>query len=194
MVPDTTEILSANKPFYRAEFHFHDDHLAYFGKYWDFRVRYEHLPPVTKYTESRSKEIFSLCAFVYCVLAALALLMKEHNPHYGTEGFYWAMRSLGLFLAIACAVVAPIYFVEKKEFTVLPTYKGNILVPHGATHDRILKSIERSRFLALKRVFAVHDLANTPEEEVGKFAWLKDEGAITAEEYAELCRHATAAA
>lgn len=79
-----------------------------------------------------------------------------------------------------------LHYLTHKEFTVIPARNGGILVVRDKQHDILINKLQAARLKSL-RVLAAPDTANSPDEELAKLQWLRDEGAITAEECARLC-------
>jgi hypothetical protein len=160
----------------------HDDYLAYFGDHEDFKIRYEDLPPVTAYRLSRQEPLWVKILPLYCMLVGLVLLYHDQNPHLGVEGARWFVRSLAVFLPVMVVVSGIPYLLTKREFTILPSAKGEIKIARGGDHDVIIETLRSRRLTALRR-FAVLNPLNPREEENVRFQWLRDEGVITEEEF-----------
>ena len=83
-----------------------------------------------------------------------------------------------------------IYFITHKEYTVIPTRNGNILVVTDKQHDSVIKKIQTERLKSL-RLLSAPEPANSPNEELAKLKWLHEEGAITKDEFTRLCSEVT---
>jgi hypothetical protein len=167
-------------------FRFLDDHLAYCGVEWDFKVRYENIVSPSHYRRSKTSDRLASIAFLYLMVLGLVILWRNPGPQYGLEGLYMVARWFGGLISAIIVICGSLYLAMHREYTVIATTNGNILVIKDKLHDAI---IERLRVCRLKRLreLSAPDPANSPNEELAKFKWLQDEGAITREEYAELC-------
>jgi len=167
-------------------FKFHERHLEYSGAGWGFRARYEDIAGPGHYLRTQTGGRLVGFAFVYVIAVAGILVYREHFPFYAIEGIPWVVRSVGALIAGLIVVCGLLYWLMYKEFTVVPARNGNILIVRDKSHDSIVVKIQAARMESLRRL-AVADPANSPEEEVLKLKWLRDEHAITGDEYASLC-------
>jgi hypothetical protein len=167
-------------------FRFGDDHLTYCGVEWDFKIRYENIVSPSHYRRSKTPDRFVTAALLYLLVLNLVILWRDHEPQYGPEAWYMVVRWFGGLVGAIIVICGSLYFAMHREYTVIATTSGNILVIRDKLHDAV---IERLRICRLKRLrkLSAPDLANSLKEELAKLKWLQDEGAITHDEYAELC-------
>ena len=185
MTGETPTVISQRSIAGGPRFHFHDGHLAYFGFEWDFKAKYEGIAGPSQYRRSTTQDWLLKIAWVYLLLLALMLLVRDHGPHYGAEGLQRLLWSAGGFACIAAPICGALYYLTHMEFTVIPTRNGNILVVRDKEHDAIIAKLQAERLESLRRLSAP-DPAYSPPEELAKLKWLQDEGAITADEYTRL--------
>ena len=167
-------------------FHFGQEHLQYFGAHWDFKAKYEHIVGPSQYQRRKTSDRLVAFTFFYLIVLALFLLWRDQAPHYGLDGWYWFLRSAGGFIAITAVICGSAYYLVHRDFTVVSSPSGNILVMRDRRHDTVIERLQSCRRRRLRQLSAP-DPANSPEEELIKLKWLQDEGAITQDEYEELC-------
>jgi hypothetical protein len=166
-------------------FQFNDGYLEYTGFEWQFKTRYEDIAGPSQYRRTQTKDLVPVGTFFYLIFLAWVLLYREHFPHYAMEGLHWFVRPAIILVAVLAAVCGPLYYLTHKRFTVIPTRSGNVFVVRDKQHDVIVKKIQAARLNRLRQLSAP-DPANSPEEELAKLELLRDEGAITNDEYARL--------
>lgn len=192
MSATTTVTLTQVQRFGRFDFHFNAEYLGYRSPHWQFNIKYVDLPSPTAHVQSRSPQRYTNMAMVYCITAALVLLLKDKQVHIGAEGFVWMLWAMGKFTLVTALLVGPIRWLEHRRSTLVPTAKGDVVVPHGANHDRILAELEAKRVASLRLALWAPDPANELHEEIAKYRWLLEQGAITQEECAQCCANAVA--
>ena len=172
-------------------FRFHDRYLEYCGIDRDFKVKYQDMVGPSQYRRGRSSNLPKKLAFFYLILFALVMVYRDPGPHYGPEGWHWLLRSAGVFFAVLVAVGVLLHYLTHREYTVVPCRSGNVLIVRDKRHDAIVQRLQAERLKAL-RLLSAPDPANSPEEEAAKLKWLREEGAISEDEYQHL--HAQEAA
>jgi hypothetical protein len=172
---------------FHAVFDFHDDYLDYRvneGALAEFKMHYKDLPHTSEYTQVTTKD--GIASFVLCLGALLGMALMNHvanDPYFATKiGELQALVGTALYVPAFAALVWLAPRASRKEFTVLPVSKGAIRILQDAHRDRIIGEIQNRRHAAL-RARAVVDAANSPQEELRKFVWLREQGAITGAEF-----------
>lgn len=177
---------------FTAAFKFEARHLEYSaddGAQTSFNLLYSDIPPKAECRTWRKND--TVIGIVFCMGAVLGMaLLNLHAAsgwYDGPEGARRVAQSALLYLPLLGLLVWTAHMRTRKEFTIVPTAKGQMRILHDASHDRILAEMQERRHAAL-RAQAVIDQYNSPESELKKFAWLKEQGAITEREY-EMFRH-----
>jgi hypothetical protein len=163
-------------------FHFHAEHLDYCGIECGFRTKYEDIPGPGHYRRIKTSDRLVQFTAAYFAFLLLVLILRDQHPHIGPEGWHWFVRVVGGFVAVAAAICGALYWAMHKEYTVVPARNGGILVVRDRQHDVIIAKLQACRLDGLRRL-AAPDPANSPEEELAKLKWLRDEGAISDDEY-----------
>jgi hypothetical protein len=111
-------------------FQFNKDYLGYFGIEFDFKVRYADIAGPSQYRRIKTPDRLTSFALLFFSALAVELLLLHSGdyPQYGAEAWRAAGVICGTFLGIAGAICGTIYFITHKEYTVIPTRNGNILV------------------------------------------------------------------
>jgi hypothetical protein len=172
-------------------FQFNESHLGYFGILQDFKVKYEEIAGPSQYQRRKSSDLVVRLAFGYLILFASVMMYRDHGLYQGWDGFYRMVHASIIFIAILVGVLAPLHFLTHKEYTVIPTRSGKMLVLRDRRHDAVVERLQAERLRSL-RALSEPNPANSPAEELGKLKWLRDEGAITEAEYLLLCSRAAA--
>ncbi|HUI98042.1 MAG TPA: SHOCT domain-containing protein [Xanthobacteraceae bacterium] len=186
MYSDGLTIVSQRSIAGGATFRFNERHLDYFGREWDFKAKYEEIVGPAHYRRSKTPDRPATLALMYLSGLAVVLLLRDHQPHYGPEGWHWFMRAVGGFIAVAVAICATIRYATHQEYTLVPTRSGNIVVVKGKQHDAIIAKLQACRLDGLRRLAAPNS-ANSPGEELAKLKWLRDEGAISDADFQQRC-------
>ena len=161
----------------RVRYTFREDALEY--RFEDashahtFRLDYRELP----FTHTEYTEKFEALRGMTFVFAFLALLN--------------GLRALGdLTFAVAASVLAALagaswlgYKRLSATFTVIDTDQGRMLALHDGQHERLMAELAQRRRDALLAEYGEVNEDNDPEEERRKFAWLRDRGVLTEDEY-----------
>ena len=162
----------------RVRLTFRDDALEY--RFEDashartLTLDYRELPFThTEYTEKF--EALRGLAFVWLFLAGLNGLRALG----GELGFLVA--SVVLVLLAGASWLG--YRRLSATFTVIDADQGRLLLLHDGQYERIMGEIAQRRRDALLAEFGAVDEDNDPEEERRKFAWLRDRGVLTEDEY-----------
>ena len=127
----------------------------------------------TEYTEKF--EALRGLAFVFLFLAGLNGLRAL-----GGEVSYAVTAGVLVLLAGASWLG---YRRLSATFTVIDTDQGRLLLLHDGQYERIMGEIAQRRRDALLDEYGAVDADNDPEEERRKFAWLRDRGVLTEDEY-----------
>jgi hypothetical protein len=169
-----------------AVFRFNEDHLAYFGKEWDFKTKYQDIAAPSQYRRGTTTDRIVRFTFIYLLILGFVLLSRDHDPHYGTEGWHWLLASMAGFVVVLIAVCWLLYYFTHRDYTLIPTANGSLMVFRDNKHDAILQRVQSGRLKGLRSLSAPNS-ANSPTEELAKLKFLRDEGAITEDEYNHLC-------
>jgi hypothetical protein len=118
------------------------------------------------------------------MLIAMALVNTYFGDRYyaTAEGFRQMVAGAAIFVPGLAFLVFGARRYGRKEFTVVPVAKGTIRVLQDAQHDRLIGEMQHRRHAALREE-AVIDDRNSPQRELRKFTWLKEQGAITEQEF-----------
>ena len=172
---------------FRSAFAFHDNHLEYSmndGALSEFKVYYKELPHPTEYRSFTKKD--GTASFVLCLGALLAMALMNYvaNDHYFATPFgsKQALAGTLIYIPAFAMLIWGARRLSRREYTIVPVSKGTIRVLQDPQHDRIMGEIQNRRLAAL-RAQAIIDDSNSPQIELRRFAWLKEQGAITDEEY-----------
>jgi hypothetical protein len=177
----------------KLEFKFHPDYVEFYvaglrGNLTGFNLKYETLPNAFDYRTHRPKDQF--VTFPLTIVAAATLYELAIHPRDTASSIIGFMAVFG---AVLCAVGYGLRGLLKKEYTVLVTPAGRLLIAKDRKHDAIVKELASRRTAALRRA-AVVDPQAPPWLEIKKFKWLRDEGIISEDDY-RACReliHASA--
>ncbi len=181
--------LTQNAYRFHSVFSFEPDHLrceAFDGSLSAFNVHYRDLPHPTEYRTVTKRE--GLAALVLCLVTLLGMALVNivaGNHYYETAaGARQMLTAATIYVCASAFLVFGARRQARKEFTLVPVaIKGvTIRVLKDAQHDRIIGEMQNRRLAAL-RTQAVIDRANSPQGELRKFIWLKEQGAITDREF-----------
>jgi hypothetical protein len=172
---------------FHAGFAFHGDYLDFSmndGALTEFKVHYKDLPNPTEYRSFMKKS--GLASFVLCLSALLGMALMNFvaNDRYfmTPAGSHQALIATFIYVPAVFILVLGARRFSRREYTILPVTKGTIRVLKDAQHDRIVGEMQNRRHAAL-RARAVIDTANSPQDELRKFVWLREQGAITGPEF-----------
>ena len=141
----------------------------------EFRVPYDALPFThTEFTEKF--EALRGLTFVWLFLALLNALRALGDLSFGVAAL--------VLLALAGASWLG-YRRLSATFFVMDTEQGRIMVLHDGQEERIMGEMAQRRRDALLAEYGAVDHDGDPERERAKFAWLRDRGVLTEDEYQE---------
>jgi len=172
---------------FKNEYSFFDKHLGFSeddGAMNAFNVWYADLPPRSEYRRYSKKEPYGVLVFLAGLIVAVAILNLHANDNYyvGNEGLMRILKGALVFVPVLAGLVFVVQRCTRKEFTIVPMGKGVLRVLQDERHDDLLGEIQRRRVGAL-REYAVLNQYNNPQAELKKFTWLKEQGAITGDEF-----------
>lgn len=75
------------------------------------------------------------------------------------------------------------YYLRTSRFSVLKSDAGKILILRDKKHDAILENIRSEKKKLLREKYFFLDKDNSPDTEIRKYQYLKDDGAITHDEF-----------
>jgi len=187
--PEEKPMLTKSQKGFRLknEFGFFDRHLSFLqddGALAAFNVWYRELPPVSEYRKFSKSETYGAIVFAAGMILAIAFLNHHAADNFftGNAGMIRLLECAGVFLPVLFGLVYLTQRYTRKSFTIIPVSKGVIRVLEDAQHDDILEQIQRRRLLALREHAVINQL-NSPQAELKKFAWLKEQGAISGSEF-----------
>lgn len=158
------------------------DYVGQAGRRAGYNVRYESLPTPFYYKSLRPLDYYLLLPlFAGGSFGLLELLLHPQKQANFVQTLHLILFVVALTL-ILCAIGLALRPFLRKDYTVLPTTAGNIVIARRGDHDRIIAQLEERRLAALKKL-AVIDPMGQPWTEVKKFRWLRDQGAISNEEF-----------
>lgn len=105
-----------------------------------------------------------------CIWIGLQFLAQQHNS--------W------MIIWLVCLII---FHFRKIKYSILNTDRWRIFIMLDENHDKILDQIRKHKRDLLRQKFYFYDKENSPENELNKYEFLKNEGAITDEEYKKLC-------
>jgi hypothetical protein len=154
-------------------FSFDGHHVDYLGIEWSFKAKYDAIGGPSQYRRIQTSDVPAICALIYIILLANVLLWtrSSHYPAYGPEAWRVYGTFAIIFIGAAIVVCGSLYYVRHKEYTVVPSRNGNILVIRDKKHDAIIERLQAERLKSLRRL-SVADPANSPNEELVKLKWL----------------------
>jgi hypothetical protein len=95
------------------------------------------------------------------------------------RGSAYALLIISVVIGLICCTIGyGLRCFVKKEYTVLATPAGNLLIARDGKHDQIVRELQKRRVDALKKAAFVNPLAEHWRE-IKKFKWLRDEGIIS---------------
>ena len=128
--------------------------------------------------------------------------LVEKNPWYRNVAVLWMLLGAvamafnyvesgevgGVFWLVLGLITYGIYRYKKTEYSVFNTAYGRVFVIKDKDHDAIVDEIRSRKRSILRERFGTIDFNNPPEVELRKFQLLKEEGAISEEEYEKVCQ------
>ncbi len=172
---------------YDSTFSFFDRHLGFTqddGALNAFNIWYADLPHASEYRRFSKRESYGFLVFIAGMIIAVALLNIHAGDNYyiGNEGLIRLLKAAALYVPVLAIAVYMAQRHTRKEYTIVPVQKGALRILQDGKHDDILNEIQRRRLGAL-REYAVLNHYNSAQAELKKFAWLKEQGAISGEEF-----------
>ena len=164
----------------RIELTLHPDYVEYHirapNEDTGFNVAYAALPNSFNYRTYRPKDAFvTFPLFLVAGMTLFELVMYKRNT-------YSTLAAMLASAAVYCGIGYALRRLIKRDYTVLATPAGNVLIVKDRQHDQILSEFEARRFGALKRAAVVNRL-EAPWNEIKKFKWLRAEGVISDAEF-----------
>lgn len=163
----------------RAWLTFRDDELDY--RFEDasharrFRVPYRELP-FTHAEHTDKFEALRGLTFVWLFIAGLNALRALADPAFGVA-------------AVVVLALAGLSWLGYRRFsatfTVIDAEQGRLLILHDGQEERVMAELAQRRRDALLAEYGEVDHGTDPDQERAKFAWLRDRGVLTEDEYQE---------
>jgi hypothetical protein len=162
----------------RRELKLYPDHVEQHvagarGRNTGFNVKYALLPSAPDYRTWRQNDMF--LAFPLLLVPGLSLFELAYRKN---DDAFQLLVFMFFFCIACCAIGYVLRRLLKRDYIVLATQAGNLLIVKDGKHHRILNELQTRRTEALKRAVFVNRL-NQPWQEVKKFKWLRDEGIIS---------------
>jgi hypothetical protein len=172
--------------FAKLSFRFSPDYLSFDiassgSRRTGFNTRYEALPGSFYYKTLRPRYLlimFFLFMGGALTLAELVFDVPEPSAILNLRPVIF----FSAYTAVLCAAGFALRGILRKDYTVLATPGGNILIAKRGAHDAIIEQLQKRRMAALAKLVVI-DPAQSPWKEVKKFKWLRDEGVISDGEY-----------
>ena len=139
----------------------------------DFDLRYTEFPLKSSIRIEQNLWLRNV-GFLWCALGAIqiGLTIAAAKPLAGV-GFW-------LVLGLGCLLWA---HLTKITYTVFTSERGSVwVIQDKKTHDHIIEETRTRRKNQLLAMYGEIDLENDIDKEVGKFRWLAEQRALTAEE------------
>ncbi len=169
----------------RIKYRFFSDYVEYMvhdrmGGIVSFNAKYAGLPSKVEYGvyQPARRPVFLNQVLILMAITLLVILIYRQNP----DEMLSYMVIFGA-IGIICSLVLRRFL--RKTYTSIPANNRKILVMRDRKHDEILQALESRRLRALHKL-AVIDPLNTPQLELRKFIWLKEQGVITEQECSSL--------
>lgn len=142
-----------------------------------FSVPYEEIPSEAGELTERNAW-FRNVAYLWMLIGVVSIVL--HVSEHGELG--------GGFWLLIGGITYAVYRFKTVTYTVYDTRYGRVFVIRDKHHDRIVAELGERRAGALRSRFATVDAGNEPEDEVRKFEWLREEGAISDAEFEDYVR------
>lgn len=158
----------------QIEFNFKDDRLDYKLKsssgLTSFNVLYENIS--NDITESETKnEWYRNVGFAWVLIGLIDTFILTSD---GVHLSFWLV--LGL-------IFYGIYVISAISYSCIDASNCNLLIIKNKKHDEVITKLFQKRNDYLKSKYAKIDVHNRPENELNKFKWLKEIGAITEQDF-----------
>ncbi len=183
---DSPVVFRQKRNWFRLEFKFWPDYVEYYARFPSnkngggsgFSVRYEFLP-----SEFACRMFISDHGAIQVTMITIALVAL--GAFAGRDDIYLMTCGLAAvaLLAIAGARASGSALVND-TFTALATQQGSLLVARDKQHEEIIRELQVRRLAALRKSIVInHD--QPAWTEVKRFKWLRDEGVISAADFAK---------
>ncbi|NVJ61546.1 MAG: hypothetical protein HWE27_14215 [Gammaproteobacteria bacterium] len=147
------------------------------------RYSYLSLPDKEHHFEYKEGNMF---AFIMGITFILVGVVQYTVTEIMTGSPRFSMATIGVAALI-------FYFYNKTEFVAIPVENGNITVMKNELEESVIQALYNRRRVQLKENYGYYDELNSLENEVRKYQYLLQQGAITELEYETLYQQATLA-
>lgn len=170
---------------FRLEFKLWPDYVEYYASFPSnkngggngFNARYEVLPSEFAYRtlisdrRARQANVVAIALVLFGVIA-------------GDDVDYLTASALAAIVLLAVALAQALgSTLVSNRFTALTTPMGALLVARDKQHDDIIREFQARRHAALRKTIAINR-GQPAWTEVKRFKWLRDEGVISAADFA----------
>lgn len=177
--------LLQRKLFLRREFTMNDDFLNIKSKDLtsseEINVPYEEIDVSRLVYQKQTDNIMLIITIVFGTF----FLINIFNPeNYNGSG----LLGVAIFLFFVTAFSGIITFVKSKNITLIPTQSNGYLEvfrnkPSSQEHDGFISELSKRVNSLLKTKYGKVDTEMPPEPQLMNFAWLKERGVISEEEF-----------
>jgi hypothetical protein len=183
----TPELVLQQKAFRtKIDYRFFRDYVEYTirdrnGALSCFTVKYSALPGRTEYGayQPARRPVTGLQILLF---ALMILMISSAFP----KASQWEIGLMVGGAVAALSISIALRWRFRNAYTTIPTAKGKLLLLRDKQHDLVLQELESRRMKELRKLATIDPL-NSPQAELRKFEWLKEQEVITQEEF-ELIR------
>ncbi len=166
----------------KRRFKLFNDHFTYYQADESIgttkKIKYLSLPARDDFHEMHEKNmLFFIGAVCFLLVGGIqytAMEILTGSPKY-------SMFSISLIFVI-------LYFKKKAKFTLYLTDSDEVSILKDKQHDQIIEALYAKKKQLLKDYYAFIDTESDLESEIGKFNYLKNEEAISPQEYDDFVR------
>jgi hypothetical protein len=142
-----------------------------------FTVKYSALPGRTEYGAYQPARS-PITGLQILLFALMILMISSAFP----KASQWEIGLMVGGAVAALAVSIALRWRFRDAYTTIPTVKGKLHLLRNKQHDQVLQELESRRLKELRKLATI-DTLNSPQAELRKFEWLKEQEIITQEEF-----------